>query len=255
MVSKDAFYFTHDSNAKDDPKIIQLIEEMGLEGYGIYWILLELMRDQKNYKYKLYLVPAIARRYNTTFEKIKNVITKYGLFVIEDDEFYSIAFINRMTAWDEIKEKRSNAGKKGNEIRWGKKSHSDKLAITDGIANNSEEIAIKEKKRKEYNIYIVQFFDQIWSKYPNKKGKSKINFAQKEKLYKLKDQIFLCIENYLKDSELEINGGWKKLQNGDRFFNKTYEEYLCSTQKIKNSKCSKSWKDEIKVEEVYLNEE
>lgn len=149
MSDKDAFYFGHDSNAKDDPKIIQLIEEMGLEGYGIYWVLLELMRDQPDYKYRLNLVPAIARRYNTTFEKVKNVIAKYGLFVIDEDEFYSIAFINRMSAWDKKKKAKSEAGKKGNEARWGKKSHCDKLAITDGMQSDSETIAIKERKEKE----------------------------------------------------------------------------------------------------------
>jgi hypothetical protein len=148
-MSKDALFFGHDSNAKDDPKIIQLIEEMGLEGYGIYWVLLELMRDQPDYKYKLCLVPAIARRYNTTFEKVKNVISKYGLFVIDADEFWSNAFINRMSNWDEKKKKRSEAGKKGNEARWGNKSQCDNLAITDGIVNESNAIAIKEKKEKE----------------------------------------------------------------------------------------------------------
>ena len=35
---KDAYYFSHYSNAKDDFKCMLLIEELGLEGYGIFWI-------------------------------------------------------------------------------------------------------------------------------------------------------------------------------------------------------------------------
>lgn len=258
MSSKDAFFFGHDSNAKDDPKIIQLIEEMGLEGYGIYWVLLELMRDQADYKYKLCLVPAIARRYNTTFEKVKSVITKYDLFVIEDDTFYSIAFINRMSTWDEKKKKRSEAGKKGNEARWGNKSQCDTLAITDGIEKESNAIAIKEKKEKEKkekenkeNINNIEqnseqetenpkasndaqqtidtFFEEVWKEYPNKKGKSNISKTQKAKLYKLKDQLFNCIERYLKDPTLKVNGGFKELQHGSTFFNKGYLDWTDET--------------------------
>ena len=71
---KDAYYFSHDSNAKDDPKCVLLIEQLGLEGYGIYWVLIEVLRDQPNYSYPVELLPALARRYNTTAEKIKTVV-------------------------------------------------------------------------------------------------------------------------------------------------------------------------------------
>ena len=42
-MSKDAYYFTHDSNAKDDPKCALLIDQLGMEGYGIYWMLIEVV--------------------------------------------------------------------------------------------------------------------------------------------------------------------------------------------------------------------
>ena len=118
-MKKDAYYFSHDSNAKDDPKCVMLIEQLGLEGYGIYWVLIETLRDQKDFKYPLSLLPAIARRYNTTHEKIKAVVHNYGFFVATDDEFFfSESLIERMYALEQKKLKRSLAGKKGNEIRW-----------------------------------------------------------------------------------------------------------------------------------------
>ena len=98
---KDAYYFPHDSNAKDDPKCMMLIEQLGLEGYGIFWILIETLRDQANYKYPLALLPAIARRYNTTYEKVKTVVFKYNFFTIENDEFfYSDSLNSRMQIMD-----------------------------------------------------------------------------------------------------------------------------------------------------------
>jgi len=73
-MNKDAYYFPHDSNAKDDPKCVLLIEQLGMEDYGIYWMLVEVLREQPDYTYPLSLLPALARRYNTTSEKVKAVL-------------------------------------------------------------------------------------------------------------------------------------------------------------------------------------
>jgi hypothetical protein len=93
-MKKDAYYFSHDSNAKDDPKCMMLIEQLGLEGYGIFWVLVETLRDQPNYKYPLDLLPAIARRYNTSFEKVKTVVANYDLFIIDGDDFFFSKSLN-----------------------------------------------------------------------------------------------------------------------------------------------------------------
>lgn len=117
-MAKDAYYFSHDSNAKDDPKCVLLIEQLGAEGYGIFWILIETLRDQPNYKYPLALIPAIARRYNTTAEKMKTVVMQYGLFQIEDDKFFFSDSLNRrMESFEHRKQIASYAGKKSAEKR------------------------------------------------------------------------------------------------------------------------------------------
>lgn len=109
---KDAYYFPHDSNSKDDPKCVMLIEQLGMEGYGIFWVLIETLREQPEYKYPLSLIPALARRYCTTAEKAKAVVMSYGLFQIENDEFfYSKSLNQRMEIYAEKKEKYRLAGK------------------------------------------------------------------------------------------------------------------------------------------------
>lgn len=118
-MSKDAYYFPHDCNAKDDPKCVLLIEQLGMEGYGIYWMLIETLREQPEYKYPVALLPALARRYNTTPEKVKTVVFNYGLFVVEEDNvFFSQSLINRMIPMEEKRLKLSEAGKRGNAKRW-----------------------------------------------------------------------------------------------------------------------------------------
>lgn len=111
-------YFPHDSNAKDDPKCVLLIEQLGMEGYGIYWMLIETLREQPNYRYPLNLLSALARRYNTTGEKVKAVVCSYGLFQIENDEFFfSHSLIERMRPLEERKLLASKAGKASAERR------------------------------------------------------------------------------------------------------------------------------------------
>ena len=82
-MSKDCYYFPHDSNAKDDPKCVLLIEQLGMEGYGIYWMLIETLRDQPDYTYPVANIPALARRYNTSAEKVRTVVFNYELFTVK----------------------------------------------------------------------------------------------------------------------------------------------------------------------------
>ncbi len=117
--TKDAYYFPHDSNAKDDPKCVLLIEQLGMEGYGIYWMLIEILREQPDYTYPLALLPALARRYNTTCEKVKTVVCAYDLFTIEEDKiFFSDSLNRRMQILEEKRIRRSKAGRLGMARRW-----------------------------------------------------------------------------------------------------------------------------------------
>ncbi|NDV68935.1 Lin1244/Lin1753 domain-containing protein [Dysgonomonas sp. 25] len=148
-IRKDTCYFSHDSNAKDDPKCVLLIEQLGCEGYGIFWILVETLREQQpDFKYPLILIPALARRYNTTAEKMKTVISSYGLFKIENNEFFFSESLNRrMKIFLDKKKKLSEAGKRGNEKRW-------KIA-TQSLGDNKA-IAIKRKEIKEKEITLFE---------------------------------------------------------------------------------------------------
>ena len=52
-MKKDAYYFPHFSNARNDSKLMRIRRIFGIEGYGIYFMLLEILRDQQNFKYPL----------------------------------------------------------------------------------------------------------------------------------------------------------------------------------------------------------
>ena len=144
---KDAYWFSHDSNAKDDPKIMILIEQLGLEGYGIYWVLVETLREQPGYKCPIILIPVLARRYGTSAEKMKAVVLNYDLFVIEDDKFFfSESLINRMQILENRREVARRAGIASGENR---KSLNVASTYVQHMFNDSSTITLKESKKKE----------------------------------------------------------------------------------------------------------
>ncbi|WP_455785310.1 Lin1244/Lin1753 domain-containing protein [Butyricimonas faecihominis] len=149
-MSKDAYYFTHDSNAKDDPKCALLIDQLGMEGYGIYWMLIEVLRDQPDYKYPLALLPSLARKYNTTPQKIEAVVRGYQLFAVEGGVvFMSETLVKRMCAWENEKIRRSLLAKKAVEARWNRAKELPQKcdSNTDVLPMKYEVIPIKENKR------------------------------------------------------------------------------------------------------------
>lgn len=116
-----------------------LIEQLGLEGYGIFWVLIETLRDQPEYKYPLSLIPALARRYNTTVQKTEAVIKGYGLFEFTEDEFfYSQSLIDRMMKLEEKREKQRQKALK----RW----NNDATALPQHCHGNAEVMPVKESK-------------------------------------------------------------------------------------------------------------
>lgn len=146
-MKKDAYYFPHDSNAKDDPKCVLLIDQLGLEGYGIFWILIETLREQPDYKYPLNLLPALARRYNTTAEKMSTVVRSYELFSIEDDKiFFSKSLIKRMLPLEDKKEK----ARKAAQIRWDNYERNANALQLDSNSS-ADAMPIREDKIKKDN--------------------------------------------------------------------------------------------------------
>lgn len=143
-MTKETFWFRHDYDAADDDKTMVMIEQLGLEGYGIYWVLIEKLRGRKDYKMPFSIIPSLARRYMTTPEKMKTVIMQYGLFQYDDEGFfYSESLIRRMNALDELKQRRAIAGKKAVEVRWSKEKDTKRIAnvyesYSNGIVNEQQ---------------------------------------------------------------------------------------------------------------------
>ena len=148
---KDAFYFSHDSNAKDDFKCMLLIEELGLEGYGIFWILVETLREQDCFKYPIRLLPSLSRKYNTTLTKMEVVIRNYNLFQIDEENFFFSQSLNRrMSLMDKAREQRKLAGIASGKAR---KKNEIERPLNECSTDDEQIKEKKENKQKEINFY------------------------------------------------------------------------------------------------------
>jgi uncharacterized phage protein (TIGR02220 family) len=150
---KDAYYFSHDANARHDPKIIALRSVYGAEGYGWYWMIIEMMREQENYRLSLnssrYTFQILSNQLQCTPEKAKqfidDCIDEFGLFQSDGDSFWSESLVKRMEKMEELREIFSNAGKKGAKKRWGGHSHPTTTPMASD-SNKRKEIKGKESK-------------------------------------------------------------------------------------------------------------
>jgi len=120
LMEKQSYYFSHDSNARNDVKIIKLRRQLGLEGYGLYWCLIEMLRDAPENKLPIDSIDDIGFSLNISKEKVETVINNYGLFSVDESDFFSQRLIRNMEQYNEVKGKLSAAGKKGMEVRWNK---------------------------------------------------------------------------------------------------------------------------------------
>ena len=142
-------YFSHDSNARNSEKMLKLRMELGAEGYGIYFMLLERLRDESDYmSLKDYNMLAFDLRVDSSV--IKKVVEDFDLFILTKDskKFYSESFLRRMEMKDAKSQKKSQAGKMGAKARWDKEKAVSKDSINedDKWQPHSSAIAVPTKK-------------------------------------------------------------------------------------------------------------
>lgn len=143
-------YFSHDADARNDSKLLNVRMKYGAEGYGIYFMLLERLRTEKDYigaaDYN-----ALAFDLRVSAGAVKDIINNFGLFSLTEDggAFYSESLIRRMKMMESKSKKRSEAGKKAAAARWEKDKSCDGNA--DAIRTHNERNT-KENKRKENKI-------------------------------------------------------------------------------------------------------
>ena len=149
---KDAYYFSHDANARNDPKICAMRAVYGYEGYGWYWAIIEMLREQAEFKLPyskawawLNLSSSLATTKDTIKQFVDDCINEYELLTSDGDYFWSDSLNRRMERREEQREKLRQAGRKGGRS-------SAKARLKPGLSKATASVqqgSSKERKGKE----------------------------------------------------------------------------------------------------------
>ncbi len=155
-MSSDAYWFKHDSNASRDLKLMQIKAIYGYEGIGIFWAIIEVLREQSNYRWEEAQLQILSKIIDCEYQKLNNLITdcKRILLIGSDGKYlFSNRLIEDMIVWESKKSNRKGKNK------------------TDGERNNNGIKTEEEDKRtEEDNNKINISFKEFWDLYNNKKG-------------------------------------------------------------------------------------
>ena len=185
MAKDQSYYFSHDVDAFNDPKIVAMISEYGVIAYAWWWIIIEKLASYEDYKLPLKKYTFVAldnelgmkNEQNSTcvehvFNKNEHVleqntfcsfcsflfinalINDFELLACDDEFFWSPSLTRRFelrkTKNEEISQKRRLAGLKSGEAR--RKNEQKRTSVEQKRTSVEQNELIKEKKRKE-NIY------------------------------------------------------------------------------------------------------
>ena len=180
-MAKDVYYFSHDVNASNDPKIVAMESQFGVISYAWWWKLIEKLASSDDYKlpFKKYTFIALDKELgilnenerpfnenerpfnenehnffcsNESFLFINSLIHDFELLECDDEYFWSPSLIRRQeerrSKFEKKQEQRRLAGIKSGEARRKKEQKRTVVQRDSTVVEQNEQ---KERKGKEIN--------------------------------------------------------------------------------------------------------
>lgn len=169
---KESFYFPHDNNAHNDPKLMTVFMKTWLSWIWLYWIIIEIMHQQESWKIKKEQYDDCIRWYtmnenkwSALVENLLNIYLTSELFCLDDEWYvYSKRVLDNKKYREELIEKRSEAWKKSALAR--QKSTSveqvlNKCWTRKGNKRKGKEIKGKEIKTDTVSLQLNEYQESI----------------------------------------------------------------------------------------------
>lgn len=235
-MAKKAPFFSHDMNARTDPKISAMRGVYGAQGYGWWWMLVEMMAESDGYQLDCksrYVFNAYAMQLQCDADDIQrfveDCIGEFELFESDGNYFWSNSLRKRMEYRDIVSEKRTQAANK----RWEKQQTDANASKPDANAMQEHQKLMQNhaNKTKQNNTlkHIVDSgecdrqFETFWKAYPKKNGKA--DAQKKWRSYDSKmqidfDEVMQGLARYMKFIENEHKRGFdRQHMDGKTFVN------------------------------------
>lgn len=130
---KKTYYFQHDYNARNDPKLQAVMIKYGLAGIGAFWCIVEMLYEQDG-TLPITSIPSIAFILHADEEMLKNIVCKMDLFECNKKFFWSRSVRKRLGIINEISDIRRKAAEK----RWKSSKKSDAKAMQMQCKSNAK---------------------------------------------------------------------------------------------------------------------
>lgn len=145
-MKKDTFYFPHDSNSQNDEKLLHIMSKFGMAGYGLFWAWIEAMHESQDGKLTVKLIEGLSLRFRVDKEvllQFYNEAILIGLFLADDKKYWSQRVLRNKDEFEEKRQKKSEAGKRGMQSRWGS---------SNTVITNDNAVITKYNKGKESKV-------------------------------------------------------------------------------------------------------
>lgn len=243
-MSKDTYFFSHDAHARRDPKMIAMMSIYGVKGYGFFWILVEMMREQDGYKLvmdKKYSLTVIATELDIdnkdAEEFIDDCVNEFNLFKMVDGCLISDSLMTRMKHLDD---KRSQA-KAAADARWKKKKKEEPIDLP--FAN----VEVKANEPSAIDVFLKIFNSVKKEAIPLALGHDSLSDTAKRNLNKLLKRNFF-MDEFEKAAIAMFQNKWVHdtgntgpahlliEDNFDRYYNQAVEKKLVPKMVTNNVK-------------------
>ena len=137
-------YFSHDYNARNDKKLVNLFMKFGLEGIGAYWCIIEMLYEENGYL-SLSEYERITFELRTTNDVIKYIVFDSELIQNDGEKFWSNSVLERL----KLRSIKSEKARKSITSRWEKYERNTNIILTNEKRNTNK---VKDKVKVKENI-------------------------------------------------------------------------------------------------------
>lgn len=205
-MAKEAYYFSHDYGARNDPKLQKVLMKLGQEGKGVYWDLIEILFEEGG-KLLLSECESYAFALRVDLKVIQSLINDFELFKKDDIYFWSNSVLKRL----EIRENKSIKASENARKRWDR---------ANAMPSHSERNAIKERKgkKKKGNKNKERIINKIENENLKKAFKTWIDYLESYHELKIEEvqlmhhyKILVSFSDPIKVVEHSMGNCWKTL--------------------------------------------
>lgn len=122
-------YFSHDRNAMNDNKIAQMRGSYGIEGYGVYWAIIEALsrESELSLEYSARMIAGLTALIQPSFDMQSYIdeCIEIGLFECDGERFWSNSLKRRLGEVQEQTDRKTRSASKAANARWRKEKPAD----------------------------------------------------------------------------------------------------------------------------------